>query len=129
MYETVEDLITAFCNEKLDADYRKLCLKALKRLQPETGNPHMWAAGIVYAIAQNAYFIGNKFDIFLGRPKYHLTSDEVATFFGVSKDGMTRKAKAIRETLKIHPDRDEWLTPELRESDGWKARKLLKKLM
>ena len=75
----------------------------------------MWAAGIVYAIAQNCYLIGNQYDLLCGKPKYHFTSDEIAGAFGVSKGTISAKAKAIREDLGIRNDINEWLPPNMRE--------------
>ena len=120
-YDAVASLITAFCDQHLDADYTALCFHALEKLSrkrpfPLTkGRDNMWAAGIVYAIAQNCYLVGNQYDIMHGKPKYHFTSDEIAGAFGVSKGGISAKAKAIREDLRIRNDKNEWLPPDMRE--------------
>lgn len=119
--ETIETMITAFCDRKLNDAYKKLCLKALRRLKPTTGTPHMWAAGIVYAIAQTNGLIGNQYDLIFGKPKLHLTADEVAAAFGVSKGGMSGKAKHIRDTLHITPNQKEWMSPERLEGAKLKA--------
>jgi hypothetical protein len=71
--------------------------------------------GIVYAIAQNCYLVGNQYDFFCGRPKYHFSSDEIASAFDVSKGSISTKAKAIREDLGITNDNNEWLPPNMRE--------------
>ena len=82
-YDTVASLITAFCDQHLDADYKAICFHALDKLSRKrpfpflTGHDQMWAAGIVYAIAQNCYLIGNQYDLLCGKPKYHFTSDEI----------------------------------------------------
>jgi len=120
-YDTVASLITAFCDQHLDADYKVICFHALDKLSRKrpfpflTGRDQMWAAGIVYAIAQNCYLIGNQYDLLCGKPKYHFTSDEIAGAFGVSKGSASAKAKAIREQLGIRNDRNEWLPPDMRE--------------
>ena len=120
-YDTIASMITAFCDQHLDADYKVLCLHALDKLSRKRpfpfikGRDNMWAAGIVYAIAQNCYLIGNRYDLLCGKPKYHFTSDEIAGAFGVSKSSASAKAKAIREQLGIRNDRNEWLPPDMRE--------------
>lgn len=126
-YAVIVSMITPFCDEKLDDDYKALCIHALqklcrKRTEPMAkGRDNMWAARIVYAIAQNCNLVGNNIDILMGRPKYHLTADEVSSYFGVSKGGMSEKAKAIREELSITKDREEWMIPSWRDDEARKA--------
>jgi hypothetical protein len=127
MNEEIAGMITAFCDEKLDSDYRKLCLKVLRKLNPTSGKPNTWAAAIVYAIAQNSYMIGNRYSIILGRPKYHFTPDEIAAFFSVSAGGMQNKAKLIRDELGIRHERAEWMTPEQKNNEGYRAMMLLRR--
>lgn len=126
-YAAIAALIIPFCDEKLNDDYKALCLHALEKLcrkrnQPlASGKINMWAAGIVYAIAQNSYLLGNQYNLLMGRPKYHLTSDEVAGAFGVSKGGMDGKARWIRNELNINKENEEWMLPEWRDSETRKA--------
>ena len=120
-YDAIASMITAFCDQNLDDDYKALCYHALDKLShtPQfplaRGRDNMWAAGIVYAIAQNSYLVGNRYDILSGKPKYHFTSDEIASAFGVSKGSMSAKAKAIRGDLGITNVKNEWLHPDMRE--------------
>ena len=122
-YDTVASLITAFCDQHLDADYKVICFHALDKLSRKrpfpflTGRDQMWAAGIVYAIAQNCCLIGNQHGLLFSKPKYHFTSDEIAGAFGVSKGSASAKAKAIREQLGIRNDRNEWLPPDMHEKN------------
>ena len=123
-YENISSMIIDYCSINLDDDYKDLCLHALQKLCRKRSAPlskgreNMWAAGIVYAIAQNSNLVGNRPDLFLGIPKYHLMADEMASFFGVSKGGMQEKAKTIREILGISRDKEEWLTPEIRNNEA-----------
>lgn len=122
-YSDIAVLIASFCENYLDEDYSKLCLQALlklirKRSSPiAKGNNNMWAAGIIYAIAQNSNLVGRNTSVLMERPKYHLTSEIVANAFGVSVGGMSEKSKSIREELGIAKDKEEWMSPELRDSD------------
>ena len=122
-YDAISTMITAFCDQHLDADYKALCFHALDKLSrkrpfPLTkGRDNMWAAGIVYAIAQNCCLIGNQHGLLFSKPKYHFTSDEIAGAFGVSKGSASAKAKAIREQLGIRNDRNEWLPPDMHEKN------------
>ena len=80
-----------------------------------TGRDNMWAAGIVYTICQNCGVVGNDRYALLSRPKFQLSADEISGTFGVSKGGMSERAKFIREELGITRNKEEWLAPELHE--------------
>ena len=120
-YDAISSMITSFCEQHLDDDYKALCFHALKMLSRKRpfplskGRDSMWAAGIVYAIAQNCLLVGNQYDILCGKPEYHFTSDQIADAFGVSKGGVSAKAKAIRDQLGIRKDKNEWLPPDRHE--------------
>jgi hypothetical protein len=122
-YEEIESMIKGFCKEYLDEEYFFLCVHALQKLcrkhtEPmSSGRNNMWAAGIVYAIVQNTGLVGKRY-LLMGAPKYNLSTDKVASFFGVSKGGMSEKAKGIRKELAIIPTRDEWLVPSLHERNA-----------
>ena len=121
-YEEIADMIVSFCDkEDYEVDFTELCVHALQKLARKKTEPlakgtnNMWAAGIVYALAQNCNMIGNNGNIFLGRPKYRLKPEEVCREFSVSKGGVSEKAKAIRKELSITQEREEWLLPSQRK--------------
>ena len=131
-YKNIASMITAFCDEKLDDEYKELCIHVLQKLcrkktEPiSTGRNNMWAAGIVYTIAQNCNLVGNR-DFFMSIPAFHLSADDVSSYFGVSKGGMSEKAKVIKKELGISKDRDEWVTQKDRENGDRALLKMLKK--
>ena len=120
-YAVIAEMIASYCDSRFDEDVKALCLHALqklcrKRTEPmATGRNNMWAAGIIYAIAQNCNMIGNNGNMLLGRPKYKLKSDDLCEALGVSKGGVSEKAKAIRKELAITQGKEEWLLPSQRE--------------
>ena len=120
-YEAISSKIVSFCDERFDDEFTELCLRALqklcrKRTKPmAAGRNNMWAAGIIYAIAQNCNMIGNNGNMLIGRPKYRLKSDDLCEALGVSKGGVSEKAKAVREELTITQGKEEWLLPSQRE--------------
>ena len=134
-YVDIAVMITEFCDEHLDDDYKKLCMKTLKKLcnMPDSpiksGKVSVWAAGIVYVIAQNTNVVRLRSDIFTGIPKYHLSSDTVCSAFGVSNGGMGNKAKYIRDILGINKEKVEWMLPEWRDSEIRKSLKAMRKLL
>ena len=120
-YAVIAGMIESYCGERFDDDFKDLCLHALqklcrKRTDPmATGRNNMWAAGIIYAISQNCNMIGNNGNMLLGRPKDRLKSDDLCEAIGVSKGGVSEKAKAIRKELAITQGKEEWLLPSQRE--------------
>ena len=120
-YTVIAEMISSYCSSRFDEEFTGLCLYALqklcrKRTEPmATGRNNMWVAGIIYAIAQNCNMIGNNGNMLLGRPKYRLKSDDLCESLGVSKGGVSEKAKAIRKELAITQRKEEWLLPSQRE--------------
>ena len=120
-YAIIAEMITSYCEGRFDDDFKDLCLHALqklcrKRTEPmASGRNNMWAAGIIYAISQNCNMIGNNGNMLIGRPGYRLKSDDLCEALGVSKGGVSEKAKAIRKELAITQGKEEWLLPSQRE--------------
>lgn len=114
-YDVIKAMITPFCDQYLDDEYKALCIHALDKLARKKSSPLMkgreniWAGGIVYAVAQNCFLIGNRQDVFTARPKYHLTSDQICKAFGGAPGGVTSKAKLIRELLNMSSQNNEWV--------------------
>ena len=120
-YAIIAEMITSYCEDRFDDDFTDLCLHALqklcrKRTEPMvTGRNNMWAAGIIYVISQDCNMIGNNGNMLIGRPGYRLKSDDLCEALGVSKGGVSEKAKAIRKELAITQNKEEWLLPSQRE--------------
>ena len=120
-YAVISEMITSYCGDRFDDGFKDLCLHALqklcrKRTEPmATGRNNMWAAGIIYAMAQNCNMIGNNGNMLIGRPRYRLKSDDLCEAFGVSKGGVSEKAKVIRKELAITQGKEEWLLPSQRD--------------
>ena len=110
-YNELAPLIIAFCDEKLNDDYKELCLRLLEKLCRKRPSPllkgriNTWAAGIVYAIGANNF-------IFDKSQKIHLTADEIASAFGISASTAGNKANELRKMFNIDFFHSEWLLPE-----------------
>ena len=95
-FDGIEPLITDFCNQYLNDEYRELCLHLLEKLcrkRPSpllAGRKNTWAAAIIYAITTNNF-------IFDKSQPIHLTADELCAPFGLSKSTVSNKAREIRE--------------------------------
>ena len=115
-YDEIAEMIVAFCDEKLDDSYKKICLRLLEKLCRKRPSPLLggrartWAAGIVYAIGTNNFIFDKSQEI-------HMTSDEIASGFGIAASTAGNKAAEIRKMFKIDYFNAEWLLPKLIEKN------------
>ncbi|MCL2298848.1 MAG: DUF6398 domain-containing protein [Firmicutes bacterium] len=115
-YDEIAPLIVVFCDEKLNDDYKALCLRLLEKLCRKRPSPllggraHTWAAGIAHAIGTNNFIFDKSQDI-------HMTAGELAAGFGLSVATTGQKSKEIRDMFKITYGNCEWLLPELIEDN------------
>jgi len=90
----------AACHEHLDAEYGRLARRLIARLARKRPSPlargdvRIWAAGVIYALAQVNF-------LFDRTQTPHLTADELAERLGVVKTTMANKAGLINRTLGI----------------------------
>ena len=115
-YKETESLIVKFCDEKLNEEYKNICLRLLQKLCRKRPSPllggrsHSWAAGIAYAIG-SANFIFDK------TQEIHMSSQELASFFGISASTASAKASELRDMFEIDHFNPEWLLKELFENN------------
>jgi len=115
-YDEIAALLTVFCDEKLNDEYKELCLLLLKKLSRKRpspisgGRPGTWAAGIVYAIGSNNF-------IFDKSQKLHMTSVEIASAFGVSSGTASGKGNEIKKMFDISYFNPEWQLVEFLENN------------
>ena len=111
-YMEIAGIIEAFCDEKMNAEYKELCLKALAKLcrkRPSplaSGKAHTWACGIVYAIGQNNF-------IFDKSQPISMTAGEIAGGFGLSKNTAGGKASEVRKLLNLSYSNHEFVLQEI----------------
>jgi hypothetical protein len=104
------------CDRHLNQEYRELArmmTAALCRKRPSpltSGQPHTWAAGIVYALGR-VNFLGDQ-------SSYpHMTTVDLCTAFGVSESTVHGKARAIENALAIVPLDLRWTLTSLAEKN------------
>jgi hypothetical protein len=94
---TLTDLV---CVEHLDEEYADLARRmvgklARKRPSPIlSGRPNTWAGAVVYALGQVNFLFDKSI-------KPYATADDLAEWFGASKNTLGSKAKQIRDGLRI----------------------------
>ena len=115
-YAKIEPLITEFCDQWLNEDYKALCLRLLEKLcrkRPSpllSGRANTWAASIVYAIATNNF-------IFDKSQPIHHTADELCAPFGLAKSTVANKANEINRLCSISRLDPQWMLPHLIDSN------------
>jgi hypothetical protein len=88
------------CAKLLDAECTELARLAVAKLARKRPSPLLggrratWAAAVVYALGQVNF-------LFDRSQALHLTPDELATAFGLSKSTISNKAKQVRDLLKM----------------------------
>ena len=93
-------LTEAFCLDQLDLEYAELCGRvvgklARKRPSPlDRGELQIWAAGVVYALAQVNF-------LFDKAQTPHLTADRLSELLGVKKTTMANKGRLIRDLIGL----------------------------
>ena len=115
-YMEIAEIIENFCDEKLNAEYKELCLKGLAKLcrkRPSpvaTGKARTWACGIVYAIGSNNF-------IFDKSQPINLTAGDIAGWFGLAKGTAGSKAKEVRKLLKLSYSNYEFMLNDIVEGN------------
>jgi len=99
-YMDVAEIIEKFCDEKLNEEYKEICLRALAKLcrkRPSplmTGKAQTWACGIIYAICSSNF-------IFDKSQPLNMTANEIAEWFNLSKSTAGNKAAEINKLLDL----------------------------
>lgn len=108
------ELTGALCDARLNADYKRLCKKAVERLAKQRpspilrGKPEIWAAGIVHALG-SANFLFDK------SLEPYMSAGDIAAWFQVASGSASQKATAVRDTLRIAQLDPEWMTKQMQE--------------
>jgi len=108
-FAALVNLIDAFCDRFLNAEYKELCrdmaVAVCRKGSPVSkGKPAGWAAGIVYTLGRVN---------FLTDPSQapHMKSTEIAEGFGVSVATMQAKSKILWDGLDLMPFHPDWWLP------------------
>ena len=89
-------MTSTYCEEHLDAEYRDLCKKLIKKMARKkivlflSGKLEIWAASVIYAIGKINFLSDKNF-------KPYASQEDIATYFKVSPSIVGQKAKIIRE--------------------------------
>ena len=115
-YVEIAEIIESFCNEKLNEEYKEICLRALAKLCRKRPSPliggkaNTWACGIVYAIGSSNF-------IFDKSQPINMTATDIADWFGLSKSTAGSKSADISKLLKLSYYNTEFMLASLIESN------------
>ena len=113
-YDEIALLIAEFCDDRLNDEYKGLCLRLLEKLCRKRPSPLLggreetWAAGIVYVICTNNY-------IFDKTNSLRMSAAALAAPFALSANAASVKASQIRKLLKLSSLDIQWLLPQYQE--------------
>ncbi len=110
--EPIKRLVLDFGRQRLNETYTGYALAlcaaaaACPELNLQRGRIEIWAAAMVYAIAQLNF-------LFSIETPNHLTADELCRWFGVRKTSAAQKAGRIREVLDLFHDDERFCAPHI----------------
>jgi len=93
-------LTAHFCEAHLDAEHAALAAALIAKMARKRdvpflhGSAKLWAAGVVYALAQINFLFDRDAPV-------HTSPGEITLFFGVSKTSAGMKARAIRDLFRM----------------------------
>ena len=108
----IKALAAAFGEHRLNETYTGFALTlcdaaaACAELNLNRGRTEIWAAAMVYAIAQLNF-------LFSVETPNHLSGDELCRWFGVKKTTVAQKAQKIRSALGLFHDDERFCAPQI----------------
>ncbi|MBG6075880.1 DUF6398 domain-containing protein [Polaromonas sp. CG_9.11] len=109
-FDAIAQATDAFCNQRLNDEYRqlsRLALAALSRKRPSPllkGKDSAWAAGLVHALGMVNF-------LFDPSQTPHCKSADIQAHFGVGASTCSSRSKEVREALGMNQMAPEWTLP------------------
>ena len=98
--ERLIEMVSVFCDQYLDDDYKQLCVKLIlkmsrKRLVPFlSGRIEIWAAAVIYAIGSINFLFDKSFNPYV-------TAGDICNYYGTAQSTTSQKAKLMRDMFKL----------------------------
>jgi len=105
-----------FSDLYLDAEYRGLCEKLIRKLSRKRevpflrGKLEIWAAAVVHALGTINFLFDRSFE-----PA--VSASEIAKHFGAAMSTVSSKSKLIQGMFKLHPYHEEFTLPSLADQN------------
>jgi tetratricopeptide (TPR) repeat protein len=110
------EMTAGFCDSYLDEDYKQLCERLIRKMARKrnvpflSGRIEIWAAAIVYALAQNNFLFDHSFEPYA-------SAEDICNYFGTSKSTTSQKAKVVRDMFKMSYFDEEFSTTYMMENN------------
>ena len=110
--ETLIQMTGDFCDQYLDAEYKELCEKLIRKMSRKkvvpflSGKKEIWAAAVIYALGRINFLFDKSF-------QPYATPDDICQYFGTSKSTTGQKAKVILDMFKLNYYDAEFSTKEM----------------
>ena len=98
--DEIVKMVSAFCDEKIDKEYKDLCVKMVNKLYRKKdtplgrGNLDVWAASVVYTVGSINFLFDKAFEPYI-------KSNEIHDYFGTESSTVSAKSKLIRNLLNV----------------------------
>ncbi len=112
----INRLASEFCDNYLDAEYKRLCEKLIRKMSRKHNVPFLrgrldvWAASIIHALGQINF-------LFDRNTKPYVSASFIADYFNTSMSTTGQKAKRIRDMFKLRYFDGEFSTSYIKEQD------------
>ncbi|MBW2217684.1 MAG: hypothetical protein JRF34_10920, partial [Deltaproteobacteria bacterium] len=112
--KAIDGMIEAFGGKRLNTLYTDLAFRLLRmiagdrQLNLQRGRGEIWAAAIIYVIAQLNFLFDPEMEICI-------SPDDICGFFGTKKSTVSSKAGLIRKELDLYYGHPDLCAPELVE--------------
>jgi len=109
-FNAIAQATDAFCDQRLNDEYRqliRLALAALSRKRPSPllkGKDSAWAAGLVHALGMVNF-------LFDPSQTPHCKAADLQAHFGVGASTCSSRSKEVRDALGMHQMATEWTLP------------------
>lgn len=93
-------MVSSFCDDKLDEEYKELSIKLVKKMGRKhdvpfkRGRLDIWASAVIYALGQINFLFDKNF-------KPYASPDMICDYFDTKKSTISDKTRIIHKTLKI----------------------------
>ncbi|MBR0272088.1 MAG: tetratricopeptide repeat protein [Methanobrevibacter sp.] len=98
--EEIIELVSSFCDEKLDDEYKQLSIKLVEKMGRKRevpfkrGKVEIWASAVIYALGQINF-------LFDKSNEPYATPDDICDYFNTKKSTVSNKARDIRDMFNM----------------------------
>ena len=98
--EKIIELVSSFCDEKLDDEYKQLSIKLVEKMGRKhdvpfkRGKLEIWASAVIYALGQINF-------LFDKSNEPYAAADDICDYFNTKKSTVSNKARDIREMFNM----------------------------